>query len=176
MQSVAFSLQWRHNEHDDVSNHQPHEFILNCLSRRRSKKISNIRVICLCEGKSPVTGELPAQRASNVEHISLWWRHHVLRSPAIARLEGINNGNTPIWHFDLLEIVWHQPQTLIVTLTHWSRVTHICVVKLTLISSDNGLSPERRQAIIWTNAGILLIGPLGTNFSDILIEIQTFSL
>ena len=48
--------------------------------------------------------------------------------------------------------------------------------KLTIIGSDNGLSPERRQAIIWTNAGILLIGPLGTNFSEILIEIQTFSL
>ena len=53
---------------------------------------------------------------------------------------------------------------------------HICVGKLTIIGSDNGLSPERRQAIIWTNAGILLIGPLGTNFSEILIEIQTFSL
>ena len=61
-------------------------------------------------------------------------------------------------------------------LTHWGRVTHICVGKLTIIGSDNGLSPERRQAIIWTNAGILLIGPLGTNFSEILIEIQTFSL
>ena len=60
-------------------------------------------------------------------------------------------------------------------LTHWGRVTHICVGKLTIIGSDNGLSPERRQAIIWTNAGILLIGPLGTNFSEILIEIQIFS-
>ena len=48
--------------------------------------------------------------------------------------------------------------------------------ELTIIGSDNGLSPERHQAIIWTNAGILLIGPLGTNFSEILIEIQTFSL
>ena len=61
-------------------------------------------------------------------------------------------------------------------LTHWGRVTHICVGKLTIIGSDNGLSPERRQAIIWTNTGILLIGPLGTNFSEVLIEIQTFSL
>ena len=60
-------------------------------------------------------------------------------------------------------------------LTHWCRVTHICVGKLTIIGSDNGLSPERRQAIIWTNAQIWLIGPLGTNFSDILIEIQAFS-
>ena len=61
-------------------------------------------------------------------------------------------------------------------LTHWGRVTHICVGKLTIISSDNGLSPERRQVIIWTNSGVLLIGPLGTNFSEILIEIRTFSL
>ena len=56
-------------------------------------------------------------------------------------------------------------------LTHWGRVTHICVNKLTIIGSDNGLSPGRRQAIIWTNDGILLIGPLGTKCSEILIEI-----
>ena len=61
-------------------------------------------------------------------------------------------------------------------LINWGRVTHISVDKLTIIGSYNGLSPERRQAIIWTNAGIWLIGPLGTNFSGILIEIQTFSL
>ena len=54
-----------------------------------------------------------------------------------------------------------------VCLTHWCRVTRICVSKLTIIGSDNGLSPGRRQAIIRTNAGILLIGPLGTNFSEI---------
>ena len=60
-------------------------------------------------------------------------------------------------------------------LTHWGRATHICVGKLTAIGSDNGLSLGRRQAIIWTSAGILLIGLLRTNFSDILIGIQTFS-
>ena len=60
-------------------------------------------------------------------------------------------------------------------LTHWVRVTHICVSKMTIIGSDNGLSPGRRQAIIWINAGILLIWPLGTNFSEIYIEILTFS-
>ena len=59
-------------------------------------------------------------------------------------------------------------------LTHWCRVTHISVSKLTNIRSDNGLSPGRRQAIIWTNAGILLIGPLGTNFSEILSEFKYF--
>ena len=60
-------------------------------------------------------------------------------------------------------------------LTHWGRVTHICVSKLTIIGSDNGLSPGRRQAIIWTNAGILIIGPWGTHFSKNSIEILTFS-
>ena len=60
-------------------------------------------------------------------------------------------------------------------ITHWGRVTHICVSNLTINGSDNGLSPGRRQAIIWTNAGILLIGPLGTNFNEIFIEINTFS-
>ena len=63
---------------------------------------------------------------------------------------------------------------LILKLTHWGRVTHICVGKLTIIGSNNGLSPGRRQAIIWTNAGILLIGPLRTNFSEILSEINSF--
>ena len=54
-------------------------------------------------------------------------------------------------------------------------MTHICVGNLTITGSDNGLSPDQRQAIIWTNVGILLIGPLGTNFSEVLIEIHTFS-
>ena len=60
-------------------------------------------------------------------------------------------------------------------LTHWGWVTHICVIKLTIIASDNGLPPSRHQDIIWTNAGILLIRSLGTNFSEILIKIHTFS-
>ena len=62
------------------------------------------------------------------------------------------------------------------TLTHCGRVTHICVGDLTtIIGSDNGLSPGRRQAIIWTNAGILLIGPLRTNFNEIIFEIRKVS-
>ena len=55
-------------------------------------------------------------------------------------------------------------------------MTHICFSTLTIIGSDNGLSPGWRQAIIYTNDGILLLGPLGTNFSEILIKIHTFSL
>ena len=61
-------------------------------------------------------------------------------------------------------------------LTHRGLVTHICVGKLIIIGSDNGLSPDRRQAIIWTNAGLLSIGPLGIYFSENLIKIQQFSL
>ena len=61
-------------------------------------------------------------------------------------------------------------------LSHWGPVMHLCVGKLTIIGSDNGLSPGWRQAIIWIIAGILSIGPLGTNFSEILIAIYIFSL
>ena len=57
----------------------------------------------------------------------------------------------------------------------WGRATHICVGNLTIIGSVNGLSPGRRQAIIWANAVILSIGPLGTNFGEILIKIIPFS-
>ena len=59
-------------------------------------------------------------------------------------------------------------------LTHWSQVTRICVSTLTISGSDNGL-PGRRQAIILTNAGMVLIGSLGTYFNEILIEIDIFS-
>ena len=61
------------------------------------------------------------------------------------------------------------------SLTDWGRVTHICFNNLTILVSDKCLSPDRRQAIIWTNAWILLIGPLGSNFSEMLIKIHTFS-
>ena len=50
-------------------------------------------------------------------------------------------------------------------LTHWGRVTHIYIGNQTIVASDNGLYPGRCQAIIWTSAGMLLIWPLGTNFS-----------
>ena len=60
------------------------------------------------------------------------------------------------------------------SVTHWGRITHICVCKLTIIGSNNGLSPDRHQVIFWTNAGLLSIGSLGTNFSEILIKIQNF--
>ena len=94
---------------------------------------------------------------------------------------GTDNGLLPIrrqaiiWTNDGL-VNWRIYTSLgLDDLTHWGRVTHICVSKLTTIGSYNGLSPGRRQAIIWTNAGILLIRPLGINFIEILFEINTLS-
>ena len=75
--NIGYPLQGRHNGHDGVSNHQPHHRLLNRLIRHRSKKISKLRVTGLCAGKSPVTGEFPAQMASNAENASIWWRHHI---------------------------------------------------------------------------------------------------
>ena len=72
------TLRWCHNECDGDSNHRSLHCLLNCLFRRRSKKASKLRVTGLCEGNSPVTGEFPAQRASNAENVSIWWRHHEL--------------------------------------------------------------------------------------------------
>ena len=74
---VLLALQWRHTGCDGVSNHQPHDWLLNRLFRRRSKKTSKLRVTGLCVVNSPVTGEFPAQRDSNAENVSVWWRHHV---------------------------------------------------------------------------------------------------
>ena len=74
--ALLTSLQWRHNGRDSVSNHQPHDCLLNRLFRHRSNKTSKLRVAGLCAGNSPGTGEFPAQMASNAENISIWWRHH----------------------------------------------------------------------------------------------------
>ena len=83
----------------------------------------------------------------------------------------------------LIHMAWFKLDCIILkqwhfkVLTHWGHVMHICIGKLTIIDPDNGLSaPGRRQAIIWTNAGILSIGTLGTNLSKILIALQIFSM
>ena len=76
-EKMVQTLLWRHNGRDGVSNHQPHDCLLNPLLRRRSKKTSKLRVTGLCAGNSPVAGEFPAQMASNAENGSIWWRHHV---------------------------------------------------------------------------------------------------
>ena len=76
LQFTVRALKWRYNELASVSNHQPHDCFLNRLFTCRSTKTSKLCVTGLCEGNSPVTGEFPAQRASNAENVSIWWRHH----------------------------------------------------------------------------------------------------
>ena len=80
-----------------------------------------------------------------------------------------------IFKYDKITIVFHflvSPYILLmvhkINFTHWGRVTHICISKLTSIGSDNGLLPGQHQAMIWTNVRILLIWTLGTKFSEIL--------
>ena len=73
---ACYPLQWRHNGHDGISNHQPHDCLLNRLFRHRSKKTSKLRITGHCARNSPVTGGFPAQMASNAESVSIWWCHH----------------------------------------------------------------------------------------------------
>ena len=106
--------------------------------------------------------------------LTLWW-------PCFLRVIYCLHHNmltTAMLHMSVIvEYMWHYTSLYkpVNPLTHWGRVTHTCVSELTIIGSDNSLSPDRRQAIIWTSAGILLIGPSGTNFNEILIKILTFS-
>ena len=105
------------------------------------------------------------------------------RSPSSPRHENVStdwwtasmpSNNKLLFVWMLTKIFGNIRHSAAMSLTHWGQVTHICVGTNTNIGSDNGLSPGRRQAIIWTNAGILLIGPLRTNLSWILSEIHTF--
>ena len=82
---VLHTLRWRHNGRDSMSNNQSHDYLLNRLFRRRSKKTSKPRVTGLCAGYSPGTGELSAQMARNAETVSIWWHHHVCT--ALGRIE-----------------------------------------------------------------------------------------
>ena len=95
------ALQWRHNGHGSVSNHQPHDCLPSLLYRRRSKKALKLRVTGICAGNSPGTGKFPAQRASYAENFSIWRRHHGRRTL------GISPGDTPV----ILDIsLWEIPR------------------------------------------------------------------
>ena len=96
--------------------------------------------------------------------LQMSWRRRVARPSA-------TNTLTQNWLYDTHRDTLIILSTKDITIVHWGRVTHICVSKLTIIGSDNGLSPGRHQAIISASAKILLTGPLETNFSEILIEI-----
>ena len=91
------ALQWCHHERDGVSNHQPHDCLLNRLFRRRSKKTSKHCVTGLCVGNLPMTSEFSAQRASDAENVSIWWRHHGINLGTQIMLLACVNSKT--WYF-----------------------------------------------------------------------------
>ena len=84
------SLQWRHNGHCGVSNHQYHDCLINRLFRCTSKEKSKLRITGRCAGNSPVAGEFPAERASNAANVSIWWSHYVHRA---------HTGTSTFYHF-----------------------------------------------------------------------------
>ena len=149
--------------------------LLKTLSHERRRVTNHWQLDCFvhqllqavhfCPFVSWTNRWIPFKRATNTDSVSVPLRHHV----CIFLLR--TTWNTLHYKYTLIS----KASAVSELLTHWGRVTHICVSKLTTIASDNGLSPGRRQAIIWTNDGILLIWPLGTNFSEILIEIHSFS-
>ena len=73
--NILHTIQWRHNERDGVTNHQPHNCLLNRLFKRRSKKTSKLRATGLCAGNSPITGESPHKGPVTRKNVSIWWRH-----------------------------------------------------------------------------------------------------
>ena len=93
----------------------------NLLFRRRSKKISKLRVTGLCEGNSPVTGEFPAQMASNAENVSIWWRHHVVAS----------------WYF--FRCVCRLPSPWSVYMCYTTDTAHSCPSQISLTSCSKGV-------------------------------------
>ena len=73
---IRATSEWRYNVCDSDSNHQPHDCLLKPFIQTQIKENIKFRVTGLCAGNSPVAGEFPAQRASNAENVSIWWRHH----------------------------------------------------------------------------------------------------
>ena len=137
------SLQWRHNGHDSVSNHQPHECLLNRLFRRRSKKTSKLRVTCLCAGNSPVPGgKWPVTRKMfSFDDIIMSLGHNALRPEQDLMLMAMAFSNE----------------------CSWKKILYIkcCIYvpgKWGGIGLGNGLLPVWCQAINWTNASLLSTG------------------
>ena len=111
MAQIKCSSQWRHNGRDAVSNHLPHDCLLNRLFRRKSKKTSKLHLTGLCEGNTSVTGEFPGQKASSAENFSIWWCHHATeiissygssrKPPWVKR-----NWNFQCYAYDYTSLIW----------------------------------------------------------------------
>ena len=103
----GYTLQWRHNGRTGVSNHQPHDCLLNRLFRLRSKKTSKLRLAGLCVRNSPVTGEFPAQMASNAKNVSIWWRHHVSGRVRVCNRVEVKVRKINTWNGMILnDVIW----------------------------------------------------------------------
>ena len=102
------------------------------------------------------------------------WKYqvmHILTQTSFINCAWVPGGDT--FHFRNWFPDNHLLKVIKCRLTHWGRVTHICVSKITIIESHNGMSPGRRKAIIGTNDGILVIGI--SNFGEIFSKIHIFS-
>ena len=134
---------------DGVSNDQPHDCLLKRLFRHRSKKTSKLRVTGLCEGNSPVTGEFPAQRASNAENVSIWWRHHITK---------LSNRKYFWWHFKTRLQCWNDSMEAFCLIDIFTRC-------MTFINDMTFASGFKKYFVEWTNCGLILQGvALGLNF------------
>ena len=170
--SASWIIGWVNNrEAGDFRRHRAHyDFIVITLSTLLTKKPHVTKFLTLFDIETPY-GDIDLGQ----HWLTLWrvaWRRHV-----IIRYKAVLSSNVfcgmhlrVISQWMSMNLI-HKTCLEMTLLTHWGRVTHICVNKLSNIGSDNGLSPDRRQAVIWTNAVMLLIGPLGTNFTEILIGI-----
>ena len=103
-------LLWRHIGRSGVLNHQPDDCLLNRSFRCRSKKISKLRVTGLCAGNSPGTGEFPAQRVSNAESVSIWWRHNIEGSSKVHNHRDLINVHVRSTHVGVSALGhhWHR--------------------------------------------------------------------
>ena len=125
----GYSLQWRHNGRDGVSNHQSYDCLLNRSFRRRSKKTSKLHVTGLCEGNSQVIGEFPAQMTSNAENISIWWRHHECKPTYLTVGRVANNAHEMITIIRLPQWPWSDliNYSKCITWLDWLRLDVIIV-------------------------------------------------
>ena len=109
---------------------QPHDCLLNRWFRHRSKKTSKLHITGLCEGNSPVTSEFPAQRASNVGNVSIWWRHHDVCDPNLGFTvpDGVSPGTMLTSKFDIFSTYiftyWFWALFRVLTSTVWKTTTN----------------------------------------------------
>ena len=174
------TLQWRHNGRDGVSNHQPCDFLLNRLIRWRSKKTSKLRVPGLCVGNSPLTGQFPAQRASNMEKVSIWWHHHI----RLMSITHWSKSSMSKWHwsecfcnlggwtqcgphpFRLWLIVWSEPSKTI----QCTLAIYITVIFFWRFHERHGVSFLSANSILGCNIIIIVLCVLSSYRSPLYIE------